>query len=204
MKDKLISEFHESLSERKSIDGIVAFNCKKNVFLLLAQKLRDEFEFETLTDLAALDMGEDAGDSRFGVVYHFYSHSNKKYVRVFVACDSEAEPKLPSLCSIYKGADWLEREAFDLMGIVFEGHPSLRRILMWDGYPYHPLRKDFPLAGKEAPLPPTFEGNEDATAVVPASEEGGPFHAPSSGAKFASEKEPRSVEGGSFEKIDNI
>ncbi len=203
MQEKLISEFPETLSVRKSIDGILAFNCNKNVLLRVASRLRDEYEFQVLTDLASIDMGVDAGDSRFGAVYHFYSHTKKMYVRVVAMCDSSESPTLPSLCSVYKGADWLEREAYDLMGIVFEGHPSLRRILMWDGYPYHPLRKDFPLAGKEAPLPPTFEGNEDATSVIPAPEEGGPFHSPNTGVRFASEREPRSVEGG-LETIDNI
>ena len=109
-----------------------------------------------------------------------------------VVCESAEEPKLPSLCPVFKGADWLEREAFDMMGIVFEGHPRLARILMWDSYPWHPLRKDFPLEGREAPLPPTFEGNENAAKVVPAPEEGGPFHSPSGGVKFVAQKEPRS------------
>ncbi len=204
MKEKILSEFADFLSERPSIDGILAFNCKKNALLKVAKALRDEFQFQSLTDLAGVDMGVDAGDARFGVVYHFYSHTKKCYARIFAACESAQEPTLPSLCSVYKGADWLEREAFDLMGIVFEGHPSLRRILMWDTYPYHPLRKDFPLAGKEAPLPPTFEGNEDATEVVSADEAGGPFHAPNFGTQFVSEKEPRSAEGGMSEKIDNI
>ena len=203
MQTKLISEFPEMLSVRKSVDGIIAFNCKNNVLVRVAERLRDEYEFQVLTDLASIDMGVDEGNSRFGVVYHFYSHTKKMYVRIVAMCEDADNPVLPSLCGVYKGADWLEREAFDLMGIVFEGHPSLRRILMWEGYPYHPLRKDFPLAGKDAPLPPTFEGNEDATKVVSAPEEGGPFHSPSAGVRFASEKEPRSVEGG-METIDNI
>ncbi len=203
MQTKLIAEFPEVLSVRESLDGIIAFNCKKNSLVRVAERLRDEYEFQVLTDLASLDMGIDKGNARFGVVYHFYSHTKKKYVRIVSMCESQEEPTLPSLCGVYKGADWLEREAYDLMGIVFDGHPSLRRILMWDGYPYHPLRKDFPLAGKEAPLPPTFEGNENATRVVPAPEEGGPFHAPNDGCRFVSEKEPRSVEGG-METIDNI
>ncbi len=204
MKERLLSEFADFLTSRPSIDGILAFNCKKNALLRVAKFLRDDFQFQALTDLAGVDMGLEAGKNRFGAVYHFYSHTKKCYVRLFAVCESAEAPTLPSLCSIYKGADWLEREAFDLMGIVFEGHPSLRRILMWDTYSYHPLRKDFPLAGKEAPLPPTFEGNEDATTIAPANEEGGPFHAPNFGTQFVSEKEPRSAEGGMSDKIDNI
>lgn len=204
MKDKLLAEFPEALTPRPSVDGILAFDCKKNILVRVAAKLRDDFEYQVLTDLASIDMGTDAGEARFGAVYHFYSHTKKNYIRLVAMCDSQKEPKLPSLCSVYKGADWLEREAYDLMGITFEGHPSLRRILMWETYPYHPLRKDFPLEGREAPLPPTFEGAEDAVKITPAPEEGGPFHSPSSGYKYVSEKEPRSVQGGAGENIDNI
>lgn len=204
MKNKLLAEFPDAITERPSKDGIEAFNCKASALARVAQKLRDEFEFQSLADLAAVDMGVDAGAERFGAAYHFYSHTKKKYARLFVFCPDAENPALPSLCGVYKGADWLEREAFDLMGIVFEGHPSLRRILMWDGYPYHPLRKDFPLEGKEAPLPPTFEGNEDATKIIPAPEEGGPFHAPNAGTGFVSEKEPRSHSGAQTENLQNI
>lgn len=190
--EKLLSEL-PFLKTRKSADGIDAFDCPPQHLERTAKTLHDRFEFQSLNDIAAIDMGEDAGDARFGAVYHFFSHSKKVYVRLVCMCESAAEPKLPSLCPVYKGADWHEREAFDMMGIVFEGHPSLRRILMWDGYPWHPLRKDFPLAGRDAPLPPSFDGEETTVRVMAASEEGGPFHSPSDGsAQFSTEKEPRS------------
>ncbi len=187
---KTLLEF-PCLKERESADGIKAFDCPKSHLERFARYLRDVCQYNSLTDMASIDMGEEAGEARFGVVYHFFSHDKKRYVRVVCMCDSSDEPSLPSLCSVYKGADWLEREAFDMMGIAFEGHPNLHRILMWDSYPWHPLRKDFPLCGKEAPLPESFEGNEDAAKVVPAPENGGPFHSPSCGTKFASEREPR-------------
>ena len=75
MQEKLISEFSETLSVRKSVDGILAFDCNKNVLLRVASRLRDEYEFQVLTDLASIDMGVDAGERRFGAVYHFYSHT---------------------------------------------------------------------------------------------------------------------------------
>ena len=151
------------LKPRRSVDGIPAFDCPKDSLVKAAKILRDKFECQSLADIASVDMGEDAGNARFGAVYHFFSHTKKKYVRIVCMCESGERPVLPSLCSIYKGADWHEREAFDMMGIVFDGHPNLRRILMWDAYPWHPLRKDFPLAGKEgSPLPPTFEDEDEA------------------------------------------
>lgn len=205
MKDKLISEFQDALTVRPSRDGILAFNCKKSALVKVAQRLRDAYEFQALDDIASIDNGEDAADARFGAVYHFYSHTKKMYVRLYAVCESQTEPTLPSLCSVYKGADWLEREAYDLMGIVFEGHPSLRRILMWESYPWHPLRKDFPLAGREAPLPPLFDGQTDSDAsIIPAPEEGGPFHSPSAGVSTVAQKEPRSAEAGRPEKLDTL
>jgi len=200
--EKLLAEL-KFLVARPSRDGIVAYDCPRANLLKAAQTLRDNFEFQSLSDIASIDMGEDAGNRRFGAVYHFFSHTKKCYVRLVVMCDSQEEPVLPSITPVYKSADWLEREAFDLMGIVFENHPSLRRILMWDNYPWHPLRKDFPLAGKESPLPETFAGNEGVTKVIPAPENGGPFHSPSCGAKFVSEREPRSLDG-QCSAIDNI
>lgn len=194
IKQKLAEEF-PFLKPRESADGIVGFDCPGSELFSVAKALKSKFEFQTLTDIASVDMGKAAGAARFGAVYHFFSHTKKRYVRIAAACDSENDPHLPSLTPLYKGADWLEREAFDLMGIVFDSHPSLRRILMWEGYGYHPLRKDFPLSGREAPLPDTFEGNEDATEVVPAPEEDGPFHSPSAGSVFASGREPRSWDG---------
>ncbi len=196
MKEEILLSEMAFLKPRRSVDGIPAFDCPKDSLVKAAKILRDKFECQSLADIASVDMGEDAGNARFGAVYHFFSHTKKKYVRIVCMCESGERPVLPSLCSIYKGADWHEREAFDMMGIVFDGHPNLRRILMWDAYPWHPLRKDFPLAGKEgSPLPPTFEDEDEADKVIPAPLVGGPFHSPSDGtALFSTQKEPRSVE----------
>ena len=191
--EKFVSEL-PTLKVRQTADNIASFDCPAHDLIQASMLLRDKFNFESLNDISAVDYGENLSENRYGAVYHFYSHKNKEYASLRVICESVDEPKIPSLCSVYKGADWLERECFDMMGIVFEGHPRLARILMWDNYPYYPLRKDFPLAGKEAPLPPSFEGNENATKVEPAPEEGGPFHSSSCGTEFCSEKEPRSAE----------
>ena len=81
---------------------------------------------------------------------------------------SEEKSELPTVTSVWRTADWHEREIYDMMGIRFRGHPDLRRILMWEGYPYFPLRKDFPLAGKPSEMP-------EVAFTKPAPMEGGPF-----------------------------
>ncbi len=97
---------------------------------------------------------------------------------------SETNLAVPSLVPVWRSANWLEREQYDLMGIEFVGHPDLRRIMMWDGYPYHPLRKDFPVAGKETELPGVAFTEKAPTA-------GGPFTT-RPGVMTAGEREPRS------------
>ncbi len=84
---------------------------------------------------------------RYAVVYHLLSVQNNHRIRVKVFCDDNEFPVIPSACSVWHVANWYEREAFDLYGIVFEGHPDLRRILTDYGFVGHPLRKDFPLVG---------------------------------------------------------
>ncbi len=96
---------------------------------------------------------------------------------------SESNLAVPSMVPVWKSANWLEREQYDLMGIEFVGHPDLRRIMMWDGYPYHPLRKDFPVAGKETELPGVAFTEKAPTA-------GGPFTT-RPGVMTAGEREPR-------------
>jgi NADH-quinone oxidoreductase subunit C len=104
-----------------------------------------------------------------------YSTTGHGYVRLAAACLNDEKPLAPSVVSLWATANWHEREAYDLLGIVFENHPDLRRILMWDGYPYHPLRKDFPLAGIQTPLPDLEVGEITGASVKPAPMAGGPF-----------------------------
>ena len=94
------------------------------------------------------------------------------------------------MVSLWPGANWHEREAYDMFGITFEGHPDLRRILMWDGYPYHPLRKEFPLAGIETALPDSEIAEETKAKVIAAPMMGGPFVA-SAGEMNLTDAEPR-------------
>ncbi len=108
----------------------------------------DRCKFEQLCDLTCVDYLNfpDATD-RFGVTYSLLSLSkeHRLWIKCFV---NDPEPSVPSVYSLWKGADWMEREVWDLFGIRFEGHPDLRRIVTWEGFSAHPLRKDYPLRGQ--------------------------------------------------------
>ncbi len=105
-------------------------------------------KFEQLCDLAGVDYLNypEVGD-RFGVVYALLSHTHnhRLWIKVFV---NDPDPEVPSVTSVWKGAEWPEREVFDMFGIKFTGHPDLRRILLPQNFRDHPLRKDYPLHGK--------------------------------------------------------
>lgn len=111
----------------------------------LVRSLRDDprLAFVNLTDICGVDY--PAREKRFEVVYHFLSPTQNARIRVKVATDEETP--VPSITGLFPGADWFEREAYDLYGILFTGHPDLRRILTDYGFEGHPLRKDFPLTG---------------------------------------------------------
>ncbi|OGD17893.1 MAG: hypothetical protein A2W03_17840 [Candidatus Aminicenantes bacterium RBG_16_63_16] len=103
-------------------------------------------DFSMLLDLTCVDYAP--GKPRFEMVYHFFSLSRLRRLRLKVRLD-EAETRVASLTSLWKNADWLEREVFDLFGVVFDGHPYLRRLFMYDGFEGHPLRKDYPLRRRQ-------------------------------------------------------
>jgi NADH-quinone oxidoreductase subunit C len=106
-------------------------------------QLRDKFGFEQLIDLCGVDYPDRA--RRFDVVYHLLSLTRN--VRVRVKIETDEDTPVPTITDVYPCADWYEREAFDMYGIFFEGHPDLRRILTDYGFHGHPLRKDFPMTG---------------------------------------------------------
>ena len=105
--------------------------------------LRDRFGFQQLLDVCGVDYPDR--EERFEVVYHLLSMTRNVRVRVKVSTD-EVKP-VPSVTSVYPAADWFEREAFDMYGMLFSGHPDLRRLLTDYGFQGHPLRKDFPMTG---------------------------------------------------------
>ena len=160
--------------------------------------LRDELGFDMLVDLTAVDWA-DGVSPRFTVVYHLLSTVRHDYVRIAVDCPNDAAPAVASVCSLWAGANWHERETFDMFGIKFDGHPDLRRILMWDGYPHFPLRKEFPLAGIDTPLPDAEVMAETGTRVIAAPMMGGPFVA-APGEINLTEAEPRAKDESWSEK----
>lgn len=117
------------------------------------QTLRDhpELQFSQLIDLCGMDysgyQGVGLDGPRFAVVLHLMSLAHNTRLRVRVFCPDDGLPVVPSVTEVWASANWFEREAFDLFGIVFEGHPDMRRILTDYGFVGHPFRKDFPLSG---------------------------------------------------------
>ncbi|MCS0628469.1 NADH-quinone oxidoreductase subunit C [Telluria mixta] len=133
--------------------GEVTVVVKASDYLASMQKLRDDpaLRFQELVDLCGVDYssyGEGTWDGlRFAVVSHLLSIEHNWRVRVRVFCPDDDMPLVDSVTSVWRNANWFEREAFDLFGILFEGHGDLRRILTDYGFIGHPFRKDFPISG---------------------------------------------------------
>lgn len=108
-----------------------------------------ECPYDLLLDIAGVDYIKE--DPRFEVVYHLYSLSKKKRIRIRSKVP-EKDLTVKSVIDIWPAADWFEREAFDMFGIHFEGHPNLKRLLMWEEFEGYPLRKDYPI-DKRQPIP---------------------------------------------------
>lgn len=132
--------------------GEVTIEVSADKIVDVCTRLRDdsEFAFEQLIDLCGVDYSEYGNGtwtgSRFAVVYHLLSQSNNQRIRVRTFLNDEF-PLIASVIDVWAAANWFEREAFDLFGIIFDGHPDLRRILTDYGFIGHPFRKDFPLSG---------------------------------------------------------
>ncbi len=141
---------------------------------------RRDLGFDYLIDISSVD--NYGQDPRWTVVYELYGLAHRCHLRLKTYV-SEEKSELPTVTAVWRTANWHEREIYDMMGLRFRGHPDLRRILMWEGYPYFPLRKDFPLAGKPTDLPETA-----FTRAAPL--EGGPF-VTVAGGKDAMAREPR-------------
>jgi NADH-quinone oxidoreductase subunit C len=136
----------DAVTGAKEFAGEITLTVDRDRLRGVATAFKDD-GYNYLVDLAGLDYSTYPGHAgpRFAVAYMLYSFQKNARIRLKVATD-ESTP-IPSVSSVWKTANWHERETFDMFGIDFEGHPNLERILMWDGFNGHPLRKDFPLRG---------------------------------------------------------
>lgn len=153
------------IAAKSEFRGETTFTLAREHLRDVARFCRDELGFDYLLDISSVDnYGEEP---RFEVVYLLYSLSMNVHVRLKVRA-TEDDPTVDTISDIWPAADWHEREIYDMMGIRFNNHPDLRRILMWEGYPYFPLRKEFPVEGLPSNMP-------DVAFTAAAPLEGGPF-----------------------------
>lgn len=142
--------FADRLLDCHSYRGDDTIVIHRDSLLEVARRLKEdpELDFQILVDLTAVDYVDEV--ERFEIVYHFLSLRRNHRLRVKVRVH-EDDPEVPSLVSLWSGANWLEREVWDMFGIRFKGHPDLKRILMYEEFQGHPLRKDYPY-NKRQPL----------------------------------------------------
>ena len=178
---KLKEQFPELISEPVEFRGEITIKLQDPEGIVeVCQSGRKQLGLNYLVDISSVDNYGD--DPRFTLVYHLSSYDQAVHLRLKTEV-SEEKSELPTVTTVWAGADWHEREIYDMMGIRFRGHPDLRRILMWDGYPYFPLRKDFPLAGRPSELP-------EVAFTEPSPMAGGPF-VTIAGGKDTIAREPR-------------
>jgi NADH-quinone oxidoreductase subunit C len=163
--DKIETTFVTDKFARKEFRGETTLSFEASRIRDIAFFSRDQLGYDMLLDVSAVD--NFGGDPRFEVVYELYSLEKKTHLRLKIST-AEDVAEVDTVSDIWPTADWHEREVWDLMGIRFRNHPDLRRILMWEGYPYHPLRKDFPLGGLPSDVP-------DVAFTEAAPLAGGPF-----------------------------
>jgi NADH-quinone oxidoreductase subunit C len=181
LANKLTSQFGDLLSpptEFRSEITLVAKDAER--IAEICEFAKKSLGFDFLVDITSID--NYGNDPRWTIVYHLYGYGHRAHLRLKTDV-SEERSELPTVTDVWRTADWHEREIYDMMGIRFRGHPDLRRILMWEGYPYFPLRKDFPLAGKVSEVPEVAFSN-----FAPL--DGGPF-VTTPGGKDTIAREPR-------------
>jgi len=166
LAEAITSRFGAGVTGRAEFRGELTLSLAPDSLRPVCEFCRDELGFDLLLDISSIDNFEQ--EPRYEVVYELYSLANGLHLRLKTVAVGDDEPSVPTVCDIWPTANWHEREAWDMMGIRFPGHPDLRRIIMWEGYPYHPLRKDFPLEGKFSDVP-------DVAFTEPAPLAGGPF-----------------------------
>ncbi len=161
----LVQLFGRKIQEQVEFRGETTFLLDPRDLREVTKFCKEELSFDYLLDISSVDnFGEEP---RFEIVYELYSMTLAVHLRLKVKV-SEDNPAVDTISDIWPTANWHEREIWDMMGLRFNNHPDLRRILMWEGYPYFPLRKEFPLEGKPSDMP-------DVAFTSAAPMEGGPF-----------------------------
>jgi NADH-quinone oxidoreductase subunit C len=148
--DKLKAAFPESVRAAVEFRGDLTVTVRKEDIVAVAGFVKSELAFDMLIDLLGVDMYRP--EERFEVIYNVYSLTHRTYLRLKVLVD-EQDLHVPTVTGVWPGANWHERETFDMFGLKFTGHPDLRRMYMPDEFEYHPLRKDFPTMGIPDSLP---------------------------------------------------
>src|SRR5881392_1360340 len=163
--DSLGKSFEEKIQSKPEFRGETTCTIAAADLREIAKFCRDELSFDYLIDITSIDNSSE--EPRFEIVYELYSMSLGAHLRLKLRVSEDAGA-VDTVSDIWPTANWHEREIYDMMGMKFNGHPDLRRILMWDGYPFFPLRKEFPLEGLTSEMPDVA-----FTKVTPL--EGGPF-----------------------------
>jgi NADH-quinone oxidoreductase subunit C len=147
--DAIKEKFPDQVLDAREHQGQWTVHVKRDKIVDILKTLRDQHGFSCLADLCALDYSTYAAGpmpERFAVAYQLYSFEKNERlgVKAFIP---ESDPAVDSVASLWKAANWAEREAWDMMGIRFKGHPDLRRILLPENYGAHPHRKEYPVTG---------------------------------------------------------
>lgn len=175
----LKEEFGDAIESARRFAGDLTLQVKREAIAEVCASLKSRHQFTYLVDICGADYPKR--EPRFDVVYHAYSFAANRRVRLKVAAD-EAAP-VPTVCRVWRAANWCEREVYDMYGVRFEGHPDMTRILLWEGFNGYPLRKDFPV-----------EGIDTGSAIYPEyyEETAGPVAGTGTGWKPAKPPEPAS------------
>jgi NADH-quinone oxidoreductase subunit C len=144
--DKLTARFGSAILQTAEFRDEYTAVVPKESIVAVCDFLKNDpdLRFDLLADVCGIDM--NTPENRFGVIYNLYALGSKHRIRLKTFTDGE-DPRVPTVTGVWSTANWAERETFDMFGIVFTGHPDLRRMYMPDEFEYYPLRKDFPLMG---------------------------------------------------------
>jgi len=175
----LTGKFPDAAIQASGFRGETTLTLDRASLHAVCAHCRDELGFDLLLDISSIDHLGEA--DRWEMVYELYSLAHHTHLRLKCRMPEE-DPEVDTVSDLWPTANWHEREVYDMMGIRFRNHPDLRRILMWEGYPDFPLRKEFPLAGKSSDVP-------EIAFTSPAPLAGGPFVTSTGGTQVS--REPR-------------